>query len=214
MESPGQHGKSGALGAPASDRAPWWSNSNISNRLIARHPLESATRAPTRWKLRRAVGAVGEGAWKNIRTKPSSAGSSKASTCLGTHLGPEGLTTAARTLEPFVEPALRLYEQEPGELGGSSRLGLYVRRWVRWTGRGGSGGQSQRGTGKNSTRGGTRRRRPHHLTSLPEAIKRSGDITLSEPAEGPLRAYLGGQSENTGAGYARNRPTLTTGNVE
>ena len=39
---------------------------------------------------------------------------------------------AARSIEQFVERALRLYEQEPGELGGSSRLGLYVRRWVRW----------------------------------------------------------------------------------
>ena len=43
---------------------------------------------------------------------------------------------AAKTIEQFVERALRLYEQEPGELGGSSRLGLYVRRWVSWTGAG------------------------------------------------------------------------------
>ena len=44
-------------------------------------------------------------------------------TLSGTHFGPEGLTLAARTIEQFVERALRLYEQEPGELGGSSRLG-------------------------------------------------------------------------------------------
>ena len=51
---------------------------------------------------------------------------------LGYHFGPEGLTMAAKTIEQFVERALRLYEQEPGELGGPSRLRLYVRRWVWW----------------------------------------------------------------------------------
>ena len=49
---------------------------------------------------------------------------------------PEGLTMATRTIEQFVERALRLYEREPRELGGSSRLGMYVRRWVCWTGAG------------------------------------------------------------------------------
>ena len=39
---------------------------------------------------------------------------------------------AKKTIEQFVECALRLYEQEPGELGGSSWLGLHVRRWVGW----------------------------------------------------------------------------------
>ena len=51
---------------------------------------------------------------------------------LGYHFGPEGLTMAAKTIEQFVERAIRLYEQEPGELGGSSRLGMHVRRWVSW----------------------------------------------------------------------------------
>ena len=32
--------------------------------------------------------------------------------------------------------AIRLYEQEPGEAHPSARLGMYVRRWVRWTGAG------------------------------------------------------------------------------
>jgi len=35
---------------------------------------------------------------------------------LSYHFGPEGFTMAASTIELFVEPALRLYEQEPGEL--------------------------------------------------------------------------------------------------
>jgi hypothetical protein len=51
---------------------------------------------------------------------------------LGYHFGPDGLSVAKKTTEQFVERALRLYEQEPRELGGSSRLGSYVRRWVRW----------------------------------------------------------------------------------
>jgi hypothetical protein len=44
------------------------------------------------------------------------------------HFSPERLTMATRTIKQFVERALRLYEREPGEFGGSFRLGLYVRR--------------------------------------------------------------------------------------
>ena len=40
---------------------------------------------------------------------------------LGYHFGPEGLTLAAKTIEQFVARATRLYEQEPGEPGSSSR---------------------------------------------------------------------------------------------
>ena len=46
--------------------------------------------------------------------------------------GPNKLSLAPRTIERFVARAIRLYEQEPGEASASSRLGLYVRRWVRW----------------------------------------------------------------------------------
>ena len=60
---------------------------------------------------------------------------------LGYHFSPEGLTVAEKTIEQFVERALRLYEQEPGELGGSSRLGMYVRRWVGWAEAGFAKGQ-------------------------------------------------------------------------
>ena len=61
---------------------------------------------------------------------------------LGYHFGQEGLSVAKTTIENFVEPAIRLYEQKPGEACASARLGsYYVRRWVRWTtagiGRGG-----------------------------------------------------------------------------
>ena len=37
-----------------------------------------------------------------------------------------------KTVDKFVDRALRLYEQEPGEPCASSRLGAYVQRWGRW----------------------------------------------------------------------------------
>ncbi len=49
---------------------------------------------------------------------------------LGYHFGPEGLTMAARTIEKFVERAIRLYEQEPGAASSHSRIGTYVNRLV------------------------------------------------------------------------------------
>ncbi len=51
---------------------------------------------------------------------------------LGYHFSPAGLTVAKETAARFVARAIRLYEQEPGKACASSRLGLYVRRWVRW----------------------------------------------------------------------------------
>ncbi len=54
----------------------------------------------------------------------------KASTCLGYHFGPDGLTVAKKTVENFVARAIRLFGQEPGEAFASAQLGLYVRRWV------------------------------------------------------------------------------------
>ena len=93
--------------------------------------------APTRWRLRRAVKAVNEVLGSlQLEKHPDKTFIGRIERgfdFLGYHFGPEGLTLAAKTIEQFVERALRLYEQEPGELGGSSQLGLYVRRWVRWT---------------------------------------------------------------------------------
>jgi len=51
---------------------------------------------------------------------------------LGHHFGPEGLAIAQKTLNNFVERVIRLYEQGPGEPCGSTRLGEYAERWVRW----------------------------------------------------------------------------------
>ncbi len=54
----------------------------------------------------------------------------------GNHFRPDRLSVAAKTIENFVARAIRLYEQEPGEAFASARLGLYVRRWIRWAGAG------------------------------------------------------------------------------
>ena len=48
------------------------------------------------------------------------------------HFGPDGLCVANKTVEWFVECAIRLYEQEPGETCVFARLGLYVQHWIRW----------------------------------------------------------------------------------
>ena len=52
------------------------------------------------------------------------------------NFGSEGLCVALKTVEKFIERAIRLYEQEPGEACASARLGLYVQRWLRQAGAG------------------------------------------------------------------------------
>ena len=51
---------------------------------------------------------------------------------LGYHISPDGLSVAKKTLENVVTRIRRLYEQSQEEPLGSSRLGDYVLRWVRW----------------------------------------------------------------------------------
>ena len=51
---------------------------------------------------------------------------------LGYRFTPRSLTVARKTIENFLERALRLDEQEPGERAGSPRLESYVTRWRRW----------------------------------------------------------------------------------
>ena len=51
---------------------------------------------------------------------------------LGFRLSPQGITVAKATWERFCERALRLYEQDRREPGGSPRLDAYVRRWAGW----------------------------------------------------------------------------------
>ncbi len=96
--------------------------------------------SPTRWKLRKAVKAVnGMLEALGLEKHPDKTFIGRIEKCfdfLGYHFGPNGLCVAKKTVENFVARAIRLYEQEPGEPWGSSRFGLYVRRWVRWTGAG------------------------------------------------------------------------------
>ncbi len=93
--------------------------------------------APTRWRFRKAVKAVNEvlGSLCLLKhpDKTFIGRIERGFDFLGYHFGPEGLSVAKKTIERFVERAIRLYEQGPGEACASSRFGLYVRRWVRWT---------------------------------------------------------------------------------
>jgi len=50
---------------------------------------------------------------------------------LGYNFGPNGVTLAKKTIENFIDKALRLYEQEPPHTR-MRRLGEYVRRWKGW----------------------------------------------------------------------------------
>ncbi len=50
---------------------------------------------------------------------------------LGYHFSACGLTLATKTIENFVEKALRLYEQEPPHRR-MKRLGGYSHRWAEW----------------------------------------------------------------------------------
>ncbi len=92
--------------------------------------------SPTRWKIRKAVKAVNEVLGSlGLEKHPDKTFIGRLENgfdFLGYHFSPEGLTLAAKTVENFVERAIRLYEQEPGEVLTSSRFGWYVRRWVMW----------------------------------------------------------------------------------
>ncbi len=94
--------------------------------------------APTRWKLRRVVKAVNEvlGALRLEKhpDKTFIGRIEKGFDFLGYYFRPDGLTVAEATIERFVERATRLYEQDRKEPSGPSRLGVYVRRWVAWSG--------------------------------------------------------------------------------
>jgi len=50
---------------------------------------------------------------------------------LGYHFSPDGISVARKTVENFISRATRLYEQELREPNDSSRLGEYVKRWIR-----------------------------------------------------------------------------------
>jgi RNA-directed DNA polymerase len=92
--------------------------------------------APTRWKLRRAVTAVNEilGSLR-LQKHPDKTFIGRIERgfdFVGYHFSRAGLRLAEATIQKFVERAARLYEQGREQPNGSSRLGVYVRRWVGW----------------------------------------------------------------------------------
>lgn len=96
--------------------------------------------ASTRWKLKRAIRVVNQ-TFNELKLekhpdKTLIGRTERGFDFLGYHFGPEGLAIAQKTLNNFVKRAIRLYEQGPGEPCSSTRLGEYVKRWVRWAGAG------------------------------------------------------------------------------
>jgi hypothetical protein len=92
--------------------------------------------SPTRQRLRKAVKVVNQ-VLSSLRLekhpdKTFIGRIERGFDFLGYHFSPDGLSVAKETMKQFVEHATRLYEQEPGEPCGSSRLGLYVKRWLQW----------------------------------------------------------------------------------
>ena len=100
--------------------------------------------APTRWKLRKAIRVVNQVlAALGLEKHPEKTFIGRIERgfdFLGYHFDLAGLEVAEATIANFLARAIRLYEQEPGKPCDSSRLGLYVRRWVRWVCAGLGGG--------------------------------------------------------------------------
>ena len=91
--------------------------------------------AKTRWKLKKAIKVLNQ-TFDELKLekhpdKTTIGRVEKGFDFLGYHISPEGLSLAKKTVENFIARAIRLYEQEPGEGFASSRIGLYVGRWVR-----------------------------------------------------------------------------------
>ena len=91
--------------------------------------------ASTRWKLRRAIRVLNQTFnalhLEQHPDKTLIGRTEQGFDFLGYHFGPEGLAIAHKTLNNFVERAIRLYEQDPPVLK-ARRLGEYVKRWRAW----------------------------------------------------------------------------------
>ena len=92
--------------------------------------------APTRWKLRKAIRLLNQiFSELKLEKHPDKTLIGKVERgfdFLGYFLKPDSLTVSEKTFDRFIERIVWLYEQEPGEPFGSSRLGLYVKHWLRW----------------------------------------------------------------------------------
>jgi len=91
--------------------------------------------APTRWKLKKAIRVLNE-TFSELKLdkhpdKTDMGRIEKGFDFLGYHFSPQGLSLAQKTIDNFVEKALRLYEQEPPHRR-MKRLGEYSHRWVGW----------------------------------------------------------------------------------
>ena len=92
--------------------------------------------SPTRWKLRVVVRKVNQILQalkvKQHPDKTFIGRTEKGFDFLGYRFNQESLQVAAKIFNNFVRRAVQLYEEEREEPSGSSRLELYVKRWVRW----------------------------------------------------------------------------------
>ncbi|MDJ0816201.1 MAG: reverse transcriptase domain-containing protein [Desulfobacterales bacterium] len=92
--------------------------------------------APTRWKLKKAIRMLNQ-TFSELKlekhpNKTLIGRIERGFDFLGYHFDPGGLGVAKKTEENFLSLTIRLYEQEPGEVVSSPRLGLYVKRWRGW----------------------------------------------------------------------------------
>ena len=109
---------------------------NASGLFYVRFMDDILVLAPTRWKLRRAVGLVnrilGTLRLEKHPGKTFIGRIERGFDYLGYHFTADSLTLAASTLANFADRATRLYEQERERPEGPSRLGAYVKRWCAW----------------------------------------------------------------------------------
>jgi len=91
--------------------------------------------APTRWKLKKAIRVLNQ-TFNELKLEKHPDKTIMGRTVrgfdfLGYHFGPNGVTLAEKTIENFIDKALRLYEHEPPHIR-MRRLGEYVNRWSGW----------------------------------------------------------------------------------
>jgi RNA-directed DNA polymerase len=93
--------------------------------------------APTRWKLRHAVRVLNETlAALGLEKHPDKTfigRTEKGFDFLGYRFSPKGILLARQTWERFAVRRARLQERERTGRSPPGALGLYVRRWRRWT---------------------------------------------------------------------------------
>ena len=109
---------------------------DASGLLYARFMDDWVVLSPTRWKLKQATRKVNQVLCSlKVSQHPDKTfigRIEKGFDFLGYHLRPHQIRVAEKTMQRFVQRAVQLYEQEPGKAEASSRLGMYVKRWIQW----------------------------------------------------------------------------------